>query len=210
MTSPTPPNPPLSDPELFARIQEDLGSDHKWRREQGERDKYLLERFAWQEYPVKLGRWSKIADPKSLNAKTILEGLTTRWVWEADLTAVLIFDPATRRPLCEYEIKWPKDQDWITPRITSLWFAGDLRFGGLFTAVGDGRRTALGSRREVPLGTLATVAKIEQFAPKYIAKPFEVPDKPGVTDGPWISDHPQMPEPQGPPLATRLLKKLRG
>jgi len=210
MTSPTPPNPPLSDPQLFARIQEDLSSDSKWRREQAERDKYILERYSWQEYPVKLGRWSKIADPKSLNSRTILEGLTTRWVWEVDLRQVLILDPATRQPVCEYEVKWPDKQDWATPRLTSLWFAGDLRFGGLFTPVGDGRRTAVGGRREVPLGALATVQKIEQNAPKYVDRPFRTPNQPSVTNGPWIVDHPQEPEPQGPTLTKRLFNKLRG
>lgn len=210
MTSPTPPNPPLSDPQLSARIQEDLASDNKWRRSQAERDKYILERFAWQEYPVKLGRWSKIADPKSLNARTALDGLTTRWVWEADLRQVLILDPSTREPMCEYAVKWPDKQDWATPQLNSLWFAGDLRFGGLFTPAGDGRRTAIGARRGVPLGALETVQKIEQYAPKYIAKPSGLPDKPSLMNGPWIVDHPEMPEPQGPTLTKRLFNKLRG
>jgi hypothetical protein len=210
MTSPTPPNPPLSDPQLSARIQEDLHSQSKWRREQAERDKYLLERFAWQEYPVKLGRWSKIADPKSLNAHTVLDGLTNRWVWKADLGQVLILDPATQKPLCQYSVKWPDEQDWATPQLTGLWFAGDLRFGGLFTPVGDGRRTAIGGRRGVPLGALETAAKIEQFAAKYTAKPFKTPDDPTSTDEPWIIDHPQEPEPQGPTAAKRLFNRLRG
>jgi hypothetical protein len=210
MTSPTPPNPPLSDPRLSARIQQDLGSDSKWRREQAERDKYVLERFAWQEYPVKLGRWVRIADPKSLNAHTILDGLTNRWVWKADLSRVLILDPATRQPLCEYTVKWPDEQDWASPQLTSLWFAGDLRFGGLFTPVGDGHRTAIGSRRTVPLGALETAAKMEQFAPKYTAKPFKTPEDPNATDEPWIADHPAEPEPQGPTAAKRLFNKLRG
>ena len=210
MTSPTPPNPPLSDPQLSARIQQDLSSDSKWRREQAERDKYILERFAWQEYPVKLGRWSKVSDPKSLNAHTALDGLTNRWVWKADLRQVLILDPATRRPLCRYEVKWPDDQDWATPQLTSLWFAGDLRFGGLFTPVGDGRRTAIGARREVPLGALETAAKMEQYAAKFIAKPFKAPDDPNTTGEPWIVDHPAEPEPQGPTAAKRLFNRLRG
>jgi hypothetical protein len=211
MTSPTPPNPPLSDPRLSARIQEDLTSDSKWRREQAERDKYILERFAWQEYPVKLGRWAKIADPKGMNSRTVLEGLTTRWVWDADLRQVLVLDPATREPLYEYDVKWPDGQDWVTPQLTSLWFVGDLRVCGLFTPVGDGYRTALGCRGDFPLGAFETAQKVAQNAETYAAKPYRRRvDRPSVTNGPWIADHPDEPEPQGPTRTKRLFNKLRG
>jgi hypothetical protein len=54
------------------------------------------------------------------------------------------------------------------------------------------------------------VQKIEQYAPKYVDRPFRTPDQPGLMDGPWIVDHPEMPDPQGPTMARRFFNKLRG
>jgi hypothetical protein len=203
MTSPMP-NPPLSDPQLFAQIQAGLGSESKFQRQRAERDRFILERFGWQEYRVKLGRWQKVDDKSALSySKPGLPNL--RWAWAQDLAAVLLHDPATGQPLYEYKIFWPENQDWVTTQTPSLWFAGDIRMYGLFSP-GDGRRVAFGCRRDLPSSAFESVERIAEFTPKYAAKQY----RHARGDEPWVVDHPQEPEAQAPPVTKRLFGKLRG
>lgn len=201
MTGTLPPWSPLNDPRLSAQIQERLRDEREPFRNRALRDLYFLERYAWQEYPVKCGRWRVgAASSFTLTGGTNLSGPWTRKEWNADLSCVLLLDPSTREPIAAHTVDWWTDVDDgghplkpVDTRTTSIWFAGDPRVCGLFTPVGDGHRTAFGFRfgksglrswKEGPAG-------FEKTASLIAAEPFA--DTTASEFGPWIADRPEPP-----------------
>jgi hypothetical protein len=193
---------PLNDPQLSAHVQAALAQDNPVARSNAQRDLYFLERYAWQEYPVKCGRW-RVGDASSftLTGGTNLSGPWTKKEWNIDLTWVLLLDPATRQPIAAHIVDWwreerPQDKHLFFPvssTTASLWFAGDPRVCGMFTPEGNGHRAVFGYRAgKTGLKSWAEgPARFEKAAPLLAAQPYQ--DAPSNEIGPWIADHPQQP-----------------
>lgn len=205
MTGTLPSWSPLNDPQLSAQIQAGLQQGSAVARTHAQRDRYFLERYAWQEYPVKCGRW-RVGDASSftLTGGTNLSGPWTKKEWNIDLSWVLLLDPATRQPIAAHTVDWwreerPEDRHLFFPvssKTASLWFAGDPRVGGMFTPAGNGHRAAFGHRAgNSTIGNYRTWENgpqpFEELTAKAASWSYE--DKVSAEFGPWLADHPQQP-----------------
>lgn len=201
MTGTFPSWSPLNDPQLSAQIQAGLQRASEPERRTAQRDLYFLERFAWQEYPVKCGRWRLGEASSALTGGTTLSGPWTKKDWAADLNWVLLLDPASRQPIAAHYVTWwreerPGDRHLLLPvrgDTPSIWFAGDPRACGMFTPAGNGHRAAFGYR--AGKGGLKSwdegPARFERAAPLLAAEPYTEPKSPEY--GPWLADCPQPP-----------------
>ncbi len=201
MTGTLPPWSPLNDAQLSARIQAGLRAERPAERAGAQRDLYFLERYAWQEYPAKCGRWHAGEAGFTLTGGTNLAGPWTKKDWNADFGWVLLLDPASRQPIAAHIVDWwqvrqPGDNRVHLPvdaRTTSLWFAGDPRACGMFTVPGDGHQAAFGYRhgkaglKEWDQGP----ARFEKALPLLAAQPYaETTER---EFGPWLADQPEPP-----------------
>lgn len=198
MTGTLPPWSPLNDPQLSAQIQAGLQDTHENVRRTAQRDQYLLERYPWQEYPVKAGRWRLINDPGALTTGTNMSGPWTKKTWTADLTWLLLLDPASRRPIAAHKVGWPTQQQGnrivspVSGQTASIWFAGDPRVCGLFTLVGDGHSVTFGYRQgKRGFGRWEGPQQFEQLATAVAAEPYNEASSGEI--GPWLADQPQAP-----------------
>ncbi|MBS2962916.1 hypothetical protein KGA66_07670 [Actinocrinis puniceicyclus] len=197
MTGTLPPWSPLNDPRLSAQVDKDLHNKRSAIRNRAELYAYLLQRYAWQEYPVKCGRWRITDDPMALTGGAIYSGPWTKKAWTPDVTRMLLLDPATRQPIAAHVVPWNFALDvrkgWpVDTKTTSIWFAGDPRVCGMFTPVGDGHRVALGCRsgRE-GIEVWEGPEHFERLAARIAAEPYVDATPPGY--GPWIADTPKPP-----------------
>ncbi|HEV2347373.1 MAG TPA: hypothetical protein VGS97_24980 [Actinocrinis sp.] len=198
MTGTLPPWSPLNDPQLSARIQAGLQDSREGARRDAQRDLYFLERYAWQEYPVKCGRWRRIDDPGALTSGTNMSGPWTKKTWTADFGWLLLIDPAGNRPIAAHKVDWPTQQQgnrMVSPvgaQTRSIWLAGDPRVGGMFSPVGDGHTAAFGNRADKNgLRRWEGPQHFEQSAAAVAAEPYREPG--GGDLGPWLADQPQAP-----------------
>lgn len=196
-----PPARPLDNPDLAAKLRDDLQNKH--RQAEAQRSLYILERYAWQQYPVKYRRWHKIvARAKSeMIRDTVLDNYTGRWEWQPDHSVVLLLDPATGSPIAEHSLAGSMDFPWLPADATHVWFAGNPRVSGMFTAVGDGSRAVFGRSR-----ALWGVAKPFESLPD---RDFPTTNGPYVerlekSEGSWLADSPQPPAGPKPSLFSRL------
>jgi hypothetical protein len=190
---------PLNNPQLRAAVEEKRHHRYKNMRQGGEFERYIFERYAWQEYPVKYGRWRKINDLRSIRHDSMF---ATRWVWHKDLKRILLLDPATRQPIRDHKLS---AADVLPEGATSVWFAGDARVCGYLTPVGDGGKFVFGSLFNwMPV---RTALALQERGPELAAKPYT--ESTDSFDGPWLADHPEMPPGQGPTIPQRLFAKLR-
>ena len=199
MTGTLPSWSPLNDPRLSAQVQAGLRDQREAARQNAQRDLYFLERYAWQEYPAKCGRW-RVGEASSLTGGTTLSGPWTKKQWVPDLRCVLLFDPASRQPIAAHVVHWWSEQQPdgraaapVSGATTSVWFAGDPRACGMFTPAGHGHLAAFGYRAgKSGLESWAEgPARFEKAAPLLAAQPFD--DQVSGEFGPWIADHPQQP-----------------
>jgi hypothetical protein len=199
VTGTLPPWSPLNDPRLSAQLQARLQDTRENVRRSAQRDQYLLERYQWQEYPVKIGRWLLINDPGALTTGTNMSGPWTKKTWTADINWLLLLDPASRQPLAAHKVTWPTEQQGnrlvspVSTQTPSIWFAGDPRVGGLFTPVGDGHSVVLFGHRygKRALARWEGPQQFEQSAAAVAAEPYS--EAGGGDVGPWIADQPQSP-----------------
>jgi hypothetical protein len=209
VTATLPPWSPLNDPQLSAQIQAGLQQEREIPRRNAQRDLYFLERYAWQEYPVKCGRWHRVDDPGALTSGTTVSGPWTKKTWTADLRWLLLFDPAGRQPIAAHTVNWPSPQQGATAppvdgRTASIWFAGDPRVCGLFTPAGDGHTASFGQRAGSEGLSLwqGGAQRYEQLAANIATRPFADTAPPDY--GPWLADQPQ------PPPAPKRFGAARG
>lgn len=200
MTDSLPPWSPLNNPQLAARIQAGLQAAQPFERAHAQRDLYFLERYAWQEYPVKCGRWRSIDDPMALTGGPRYSGPWTKKSWTADLGCVLLLDPSSRQPIATHSVQWwtieRPDRHLIMPvtgATNSLWFAGDPRAGGMFAIAGDGGNAAFGYRfgKDGLKSWDEGPARFEKAAPLLAAQPYDENDFREF--GPWLADQPEPP-----------------
>lgn len=211
MTGPLPSWSPLNDPQLSAQIQAGLRDSRETTQRHAQRDLYFLERYGWQEYPVKCGRWVRIDDPGALTSGTNMSGPWTKKTWTADLNWLLLFDPNSRRPIAAHKVDWPSQQQGnrlvrpVTAQTASIWLAGDPRVCGMFTVVGAGHTATFGHRvGRTGLRRWEGPQQYEQLAGAIAAEPYS--DDAGAGDvGPWLAD-----SPQAPPAPKRFGGVLRG
>jgi len=189
---------PLNDPQLSARIQAGLQDQREYLRRDAQRDLYFLERYAWQEYPAKCGRWRRVDAPDALTGDTNVSGPWTKKAWTVDYSWLLLFDPTSRQPIAVHLVGWPTEQrngQLVAPvggQTTSVWFAGNPRLCGLFTSVGDGHSAFFGFRLgERGLRRWEGPQHFEQLAAQAAAKPFA--DAQSAEYGPWLADQPEAP-----------------
>jgi hypothetical protein len=189
---------PLNDSQLSAQLQAGLQASSENTRRHAQRDLYFLERYAWQEYPVKCGRWLQINDPGALTTGTNMSGPWTKKTWTADVTWLLLFDPNSRQPIAAHKVDWPMRQEGnlmispVTSQTTSIWFAGDPRVCGMFTPVGAGHMATFGHRAgKTGLRRWEGPQHFEQQAATIAAEPYN--DAAGGDVGPWLADQPQSP-----------------
>ncbi len=199
MTATLPDWSPLNDPQLQAQIQAGLRQQRESERAHAQRDLYFLERYAWQEYPVKCGRWHNTEDGSALTSGTTVSGPWTKHVWVPDVRCVLLLDPNTRQPIAAHTVPWWSEQRAggtgfpVDPRTPSVWFAGDPRACGMFTPAGNGHQAVFGFR--VGKAGLAEwdegPGRFERAVPLLAAQPYD--DSAPRDFGPWVVDHPQPP-----------------
>jgi hypothetical protein len=211
VTGPLPSWSPLNDPQLSAQIQAGLRDSRETTQRHAQRDLYFLERYGWQEYPVKCGRWIRIDDPGALTSGTNMSGPWTKKTWTADLTWLLLFDPNSRRPIAAHKVDWPSQQQGnrlvrpVTAQTASIWLAGDPRVCGMFTVVGAGHTATFGHRvGRTGLRRWEGPQQYEQLAGAIAAEPYS-DDAGGGDVGPWLAD-----SPQAPPAPKRFGGALRG
>jgi hypothetical protein len=192
MGTQTPPPRPLDDPRLAARLRQDSQISNASVRAKAARDRYILERYSWREFPVKYGRWHRAeAGAKSEFVKdTVWEGFLGRWEWRPDYTAVLVLDPATGRPIAEHTLATRPAHESFPPGSTSVWFAGEPLVSGMFTAVGDGGAAVFGRSRAL-IGVVDAVGSLPDRPFPQTGGPYV--ERPGKNDGPWLADSPQPP-----------------
>jgi hypothetical protein len=190
---------PLGDPQLSAQIQAGLQQADPARRAEAQRDLYFLERYAWQEYPAKIGRW-QVGEASSLTGGSNLSGPWTKREWTPDPRWVLLLDPGSRQPIAAHVVHWWTEEGPdrrahlpVSSGAASVWFAGDPRVCGMFTPAGNGHRAVFGYRAgKTGLKSWAEgPARFEKAAPLLAAQPYQ--DAPSSEFGPWIADHPQQP-----------------
>ena len=199
MTGSLPSWSPLNDPQLSADIRARLQQGDQAGLPDAQRDVYFLERYAWQEYPVKCGRWH-VGEASAATSGTLMSGPWTKREWTPDLRWVLLLDPASRQPIAAHIVHWwtergPDDRPFapVSVNTASVWFAGDPRVCGMFTPAGNGHRAVFGYRAgKTGLKSWAEgPARFEKAAPLLAAQPYQ--DEPSSEFGPWVADHPQQP-----------------
>jgi hypothetical protein len=203
-TGPLPPWSPLNDPQLAGRIQERLASRREQTRLAAQFQTELLSRYAWQEYPVKYGVWE--LKETGLTGGTNLSGPWTKKAYVEDYAWIQLLDPGSGRPLARHFLDTGSDSGMtykaqpFPAGTASVWFAGEPRAFGMFTAVGGGQVAYLGTRdrlaavdawRRGPQDFAQWAASIGDT---FDRDPKHAPEGPGSL---WIADHPQRPAAPG-------------
>jgi hypothetical protein len=152
----------------------------------------VLANYPWREFGYKHLRWQRVPVVEQLG------GLIPWRAWEKRSTTLLLTDPRSGQEVAEMQ-GLVKDVEAPAGR---LLFAGEPGYGGVVSAVRDGRRNVFivgNARLGHPEAVQDISAKARDLAKSMVPeRPPQVPLAPPPADyvkhlGPWVADHPDKP-----------------